>query len=70
MQRMKLTAVMLVGVFAEACSTTQAEPENWVVYGGGGLPDRARVEAVVPEDGADLNANDVILRLAPVDGDA
>jgi acetyl-CoA carboxylase biotin carboxyl carrier protein len=36
---------------------------NRVTYGGEGLPTRARVTAVVPRDGDDLEAGDVILEL-------
>jgi len=50
MQRMKLTAVMLVGVFAAACSTTQAEPENWVVYGGGDGPGAGKKIVLISGD--------------------
>lgn len=35
-----------------------------VTYGGKGLPERARVQAVVPAEEADLGAGDVILVLA------
>jgi acetyl-CoA carboxylase biotin carboxyl carrier protein len=35
-----------------------------VTYGGKGLPERARVQAVLPREEADLNAGDVILVLA------
>jgi acetyl-CoA carboxylase biotin carboxyl carrier protein len=38
---------------------------NRVVYGGDGLPERARVIAVVPEDESDLDAGDIILQLEP-----
>jgi acetyl-CoA carboxylase biotin carboxyl carrier protein len=38
---------------------------NRVVYGGEGLPERARVIAVVPGDDHDLDAGDVILELEP-----
>jgi len=41
---------------------------NRVVYGGEGLPPRARVVAIVPDDDSDLNAGDVIVRLAAVSG--
>jgi acetyl-CoA carboxylase biotin carboxyl carrier protein len=34
-----------------------------VTYGGGGLPDRARVTAVLVADGADINAGDPLLAL-------
>lgn len=34
-----------------------------VQYGGGDLPERARVRAVLPRDGDDVNAGDVILEL-------
>jgi acetyl-CoA carboxylase biotin carboxyl carrier protein len=37
-----------------------------VVYGGPGLPERARVLAVVPRDQSDLGAGEVILRLEPL----
>jgi acetyl-CoA carboxylase biotin carboxyl carrier protein len=36
-----------------------------VTYGGDGLPERARVVAVVPVEEADVNAGDVLLQLAP-----
>jgi acetyl-CoA carboxylase carboxyltransferase component/biotin carboxyl carrier protein len=36
-----------------------------VTYGGPGLPERARVTAVRPQDGDDLTAEQVILELAP-----
>ncbi len=36
-----------------------------LVYGGDGLPDRARVVAIRPSDGDDLAAGDVILDLEP-----
>jgi acetyl-CoA carboxylase biotin carboxyl carrier protein len=35
-----------------------------VTYGGKGLPERARVQAVLPAEESDLNAGDVILVLA------
>jgi acetyl-CoA carboxylase biotin carboxyl carrier protein len=35
-----------------------------VTYGGDGLPERARVVAVVPVEEADVNAGDVLLQLA------
>jgi acetyl-CoA carboxylase biotin carboxyl carrier protein len=35
-----------------------------VTYGGKGLPERARVQAVLPREESDLNAGDVILVLA------
>ena len=38
---------------------------NRITYGGSGLPARARVVAIVPEDEADLDAGDPILRLEP-----
>jgi acetyl-CoA carboxylase biotin carboxyl carrier protein len=34
-----------------------------VQYGGNDLPERARVRAVLPKDGDDVNAGDVILEL-------
>jgi len=36
-----------------------------VSYGGPGLPERARVTAIRPQDGDDLDADQVILELAP-----
>jgi acetyl-CoA carboxylase biotin carboxyl carrier protein len=39
---------------------------NRVQYGGGGLPDPARVVAVVPSDGDDLASGDPILEVEPV----
>ncbi|MBX3250193.1 MAG: hypothetical protein KF901_23645 [Myxococcales bacterium] len=36
---------------------------NRITYGGDGLPERAKVKAVVAEDGADLDGGDVILVL-------
>lgn len=39
---------------------------NRVLYGGDGLPARARVVEVVPDDDSDVDAGDVILRLEPV----
>ncbi len=42
---------------------------NRIVYEpDGGLPERARVVRIVPEDGADLDAGDAIVELAPVGG--
>jgi acetyl-CoA carboxylase biotin carboxyl carrier protein len=38
---------------------------NRITYGGSGLPDRARVIEVVPEDEADLDSGDVLLRIQP-----
>ena len=39
-----------------------------IPYGGPGLPDKARVERIVPADGDDLEEGDPILVLAPIDG--
>jgi acetyl-CoA carboxylase biotin carboxyl carrier protein len=39
---------------------------NRVTYGGSGLPERARVIAVVPADESDLDAGDVILELEEI----
>ncbi len=36
---------------------------NRIAYGGGGLPDKARVRQIVPKDGDDLASGDVILLL-------
>jgi len=36
---------------------------NRVTYGGAGVPARARVKAIVPADGDDLEAGDVLLEL-------
>lgn len=36
---------------------------NRVSYGGPGLPERARVRAIVPRDGDDVEAGDVLLEL-------
>ena len=36
---------------------------NRIAYGGGGLPDRARVTRVVPADESDVLENDVLLEL-------
>lgn len=36
-----------------------------VTYGGGGLPDRARVRDVLVKDGDDVNAGDALLALDP-----
>lgn len=38
---------------------------NRITYGGSGLPERARIVAIVPGDEADLDAGDPILRLEP-----
>lgn len=38
---------------------------NRVQYGGAGLPERAKVVAIVPKDGDDVNAGDPLLELAP-----
>lgn len=38
---------------------------NRVVYGGDGLPARAKVARVIPEDGADLDLSDPILEVEP-----
>jgi acetyl-CoA carboxylase biotin carboxyl carrier protein len=35
-----------------------------VTYGGKGLPERARVQSVLPAEESDLNAGDIILVLA------
>jgi acetyl-CoA carboxylase biotin carboxyl carrier protein len=37
-----------------------------VTYGGDGLPERARVRAVLVTDGADVNAGDALLALDPL----
>ncbi len=39
---------------------------NRLVYGGDGLPPRARIKAVIPQDEADLDQGDSILELEPV----
>lgn len=39
---------------------------NRVQYGGAGLPERARVVRVVPEDESDLSSGDPILELEPI----
>jgi acetyl-CoA carboxylase biotin carboxyl carrier protein len=39
-----------------------------IPYGGSGLPARARVVRVVPADGADVEAGDVLLELEPLAG--
>ncbi len=38
-----------------------------VTYGGEGLPERARIRAIVPKDGVDLSRGDIILELEPTD---
>jgi acetyl-CoA carboxylase biotin carboxyl carrier protein len=38
---------------------------NRVTYGGEGLPERARVKRIVPENEADVDAGDVLLELEP-----
>ena len=38
---------------------------NRIQYGGGSLPERARVVRIVPDDQADLASGDVILELEP-----
>ncbi len=37
-----------------------------VAYGGDGLPERARVVRIVPKDGDDLDAGQIVLELEPV----
>lgn len=39
---------------------------NRVTYGGGGLPERARVRAVLVADGADVNAGEPLLALEAI----
>ncbi len=39
---------------------------NRIVYGGPGLPERARIKAVIPTDEDDLSSGDPILELEPV----
>ncbi len=38
-----------------------------VSYGGAGLPERARVVRILPEEESDVNAGDPLVELAPVD---
>ena len=38
---------------------------NRVTYGGDGLPERARITAIVPSDGDDVDEGDVLVRLEP-----
>ncbi len=38
---------------------------NRVSFGGPGLPERVRVRAIVPRDGDDVEAGDVLLELDP-----
>jgi len=55
-----------IGAGQTICLLEVMKTFNRVVYGGDGLPERARVVAVVPEDGADLDAGDVILDLEAI----
>ncbi len=41
---------------------------NRVSYGGPGVPERARVKRIVPAEGDDVEAGDVLLELEPEDG--
>jgi len=54
-----------VGPGTTVCLIEVMKTFNRVVYGGGGLPERARVIAVVPKDESDLDAGDIILQLEP-----
>ncbi len=54
-----------VGPGTTVCLLEVMKTFNRVVYGGDGLPERARVIAVVPEDESDLDAGDIILQLEP-----
>lgn len=38
---------------------------NRITYGGEGLPDRAKITAIVPADGDDVDEGDVLVRLEP-----
>ena len=38
---------------------------NRITYGGDGLPDRAKVTAIVPNDGDDVDEGDVLIRIEP-----
>ena len=55
-----------IGTGQTVCLLEVMKTFNRVVYGGDGLPERARVVTVVPEDGADLEAGDGILELEVV----
>lgn len=52
-----------ISVGQTVCLLEVMKTFNRVTYGGKGLPERARVKAVVPADEADLAAGDVILVL-------
>jgi len=54
-----------IGTGQTVCLLEVMKTFNRIVYGGDGLPERARIVAIVPEDGADLDAGDVILDLEP-----
>lgn len=53
-----------IAVGATVCLLEVMKTFNRVTYGGAGLPERARVAAIVPRDEDDLAAGDVILELA------
>ena len=55
-----------IGTGQTVCLLEVMKTFNRVVYGADGLPERARIVSVVPEDGADLDAGDVILDLEAV----
>jgi acetyl-CoA carboxylase biotin carboxyl carrier protein len=56
-----------IAVGQTVCLLEVMKTFNRVPYEGDGLPERARVVKVVPEDGADLNARDVIIEVEPAD---
>jgi acetyl-CoA carboxylase biotin carboxyl carrier protein len=51
---------------ATVCLLEVMKSFHRVTYGGGGVPTRARVTAVLVTDGADVNAGDPLLALEPI----
>lgn len=55
----------VIGVGTTVCLLEVMKTFNRVVYGGPGLPARAKVLAIIPAEDADLNAGEAILRIEP-----
>ncbi|HVK74449.1 MAG TPA: biotin/lipoyl-containing protein [Kofleriaceae bacterium] len=56
----------IVHVGQTVCMLEVMKTFNRVTYGGGGLPDRARVTAIAVADESDVEPGTVLLRLEPV----
>jgi acetyl-CoA carboxylase biotin carboxyl carrier protein len=61
-----VTAGAELAAGATICLLEVMKAFHRVTYGGDGLPERARVRAVLVADGADVNAGDALLALDPL----